>query len=85
MRQGGCSRFQHHPSEVLRQCYPVSSFPWGFPAVQNLFLGRNKHCLASRVSVWYGSLLLAMGNCFTLDELRIRAAENYVWSFTLSI
>lgn len=60
MRQGGCSRFQHHPSDVLRQCYPVSIFLWHFPGVQNLFLGTSKHCLASSVSVWYGSLTLAM-------------------------
>lgn len=34
MRQGGSSRFQHHPSEVLRQVYPVSSFLWHFPGGQ---------------------------------------------------
>lgn len=36
MRQGGCSRSQHHPLEVLRQCYPVSSFLWHFPGGQKL-------------------------------------------------
>lgn len=60
MRQGGCSRFQHHPSEVLRQ-FTSQQFSVALPwRAKTVFLSRSKHCLASRVSVWYSSSTLAM-------------------------
>lgn len=45
------SRFEHHPSETLRQYYSVSSFLQSFYGAQNLFPGRSECCLAFRVSV----------------------------------